>query len=55
MGRNPSPCRDVATNEVDVVLVFLAHTVGIQKQDTLNKYIISTPYVTEEKVLGILP
>jgi len=53
MDRNPSACRDVATNKVDVVLAFLEHIVGVQRQDTLNKYIISTMNVTEEKVLDI--
>lgn len=53
-GRNPSACRDVATNKVDVVLAFSEHIVGVKRQDTLNEYLISTVNVTEEKVPAIL-
>lgn len=52
--KKPSGCRGVATNKADTVPAFLEHTVGVQRQDAMNKYTISMMNVMEEKVLDVL-
>lgn len=44
----------MATNEAHTVLAFVEHTVGVQGQDTTNKYMISIMNVMEENILDIL-